>query len=258
MTYLENILVAHREAAAADTRSLDAEIERVPTGHKARGFKAALASTDGAIAVISEIKRRSPSKGDLNVDLDPASLALSYQAGGASCLSVLTDEDFFGGSVEDLKAASLAVELPVLRKDFTVSALDVVDTKLMGADAVLLIVAALTDAELVDFIQLAGEIGLDALVETHDENEVDRALSAGASLIGVNQRDLVTFEVDTDRAVRIAKELPDEVLAVAESGISGPEDIPPLRKAGFGAVLVGESLVRSGDPAEAVSLLRSA
>lgn len=258
MTYLEKILVAHREAALNDDRSLDAEIDQAMGSGRARGFSAALASAAGSIAVISEIKRRSPSKGALNLDLDPAALAQAYQSGGAACLSVLTDTDFFGGSVGDLHTARSAVKLPVLRKDFTVSALDVVDTKKMGADAVLLIVAALDDAELTDFLQLARTLGLDALVETHDENEVERALSAGATLVGVNQRDLVTFEVDTERAVRIGQELPDEVFAVAESGISGPEDVPALRDAGYGAVLVGESLVRSGDPAEAVAKLRTA
>ncbi len=170
---------------------------------------------------------------------------------------MLTDVEYFGGSAEDLAIARAAVSLPVLRKDFTVSANDVVDARLMGADCVLLIVAALDDFELLDFHQLAVEIGLDVLVETHDEYEVDRALSVGATLIGVNQRDLVTFEVDTERAVRVGAVLPDTVIRVAESGVTGPADAGVLHTAGYDAVLVGETLVRSDDPAEAVRQLRA-
>ncbi len=222
-----------------------------------RGFSAALQSVDG-LGVISEIKRRSPSKGDLNIGLDPASWAQAYERGGATCLSVLTDVEHFGGSPADLAAARSAVSLPVIRKDFTVSANDVIDARLMGADAVLLIVAALDDAELADFHALATEIGLDALVETHDEAEVERAMAVGATLVGVNQRDLVTFEVDTARAVRVGAMLPDHAVRVAESGVEGPADAAVLREAGYHAVLVGEALVRSGDPAAAVAALRSA
>lgn len=256
MTYLTKILEAHRAAAETDTRPLEQLIEQARSAPPPRGFAAALATTDG-VAVISEVKRRSPSKGDLFTDLDPAVLAAQYQAGGASCLSVLTDREFFGGSPEDLRAARDACSLPVIRKDFTVSARNVADARLMGADAVLLIVAALDDVELADFAALASELSLDALVETHDEAEVERALAVGATLIGVNQRDLVTFQVDTARAVRVAGVIPDDAVAVAESGISGPEDVPALREAGFDAVLVGESLVRSGSPTEAVAALRA-
>ncbi|MEM7324623.1 MAG: indole-3-glycerol phosphate synthase TrpC [Actinomycetota bacterium] len=257
MTYLTRILEAHRAVAADDNRSLDRLIDEARRGPEPRGFADALRSTPG-VAVISEIKRRSPSKGPLFADLDPATVAGAYKAGGASCLSVLTDEEFFGGSVADLQAARAAVDLPVIRKDFTVSARDVADARAMGADAVLLIVAALDDAELADFHALAVELGLDALVETHDESEVERALAVGASVIGVNQRDLVTFEVDTARAVRVAGVIPDNAVAVAESGITGPQDVPPLHAAGFAAVLVGEALVRSGDPAAGVAALRAA
>lgn len=225
-----------------------------------RGFARALdrASGAGGLAVISEIKRRSPSKGDLAPGLDPAELAGRYEAGGATCLSVLTDVEFFGGSPEDLAAARAACTLPVLRKDFTVSPLDVVDARRMGADAVLLIAAALDDDELGRCHELALELGLDALVEVHDEAEIDRALAVGATLVGVNQRDLVTFEVDTARAVRVAPRLPDGVVRVAESGVRGPEDAAELAAAGYHAVLVGESLVTSGDPASAVAALRGA
>ncbi len=256
MTYLQKILAHHRDLAKADGRSVDDLLDRTRSLPPCRGFGRSLASTDG-LAVISEVKRRSPSKGDLKPDLDPGLLARAYEEGGASCLSVLTDEDFFGGSVADLVAARDGVDLPVLRKDFTVSAHDVLDARLMGADAVLLIVAALDQAELVDYYDLATEIGLDVLVETHDEAEVERALALNPSVVGVNQRDLVTFEVDTARAARLAATMPPGVVAVAESGIQGPGDIAELWKAGFKAVLVGESLVRSGDPAGAVAALRS-
>ena len=226
----------------------------------ARGFRAALemVAASGDIAVISEIKRRSPSKGDLAPGLDPVELAQQYERGGAVCLSVLTDVDFFGGSIEDLVAARAACTLPVLRKDFTVSARDVCDARIMGADCVLLIAAALDQAELESFLKLAHAIGFDALVEIHDEAELDRAVTAGADLIGVNQRDLVTFAVDTDRAVRMAPQMPIGVVRVAESGITGPADAAVLAGAGYHAVLVGEHLVTSGDPEGGVAALRSA
>ncbi len=256
-TYLDAILAAHRTAAAADSRSVDALVSEAARLPPTRGFRAALAQADG-LGVISEIKRRSPSKGDLNVGLDPAEWAAAYETGGATCLSVLTDEEYFGGSASDLRTAREAVSIPVIRKDFTVSALDVVDTRLMGADAVLLIVAALDDSELRDFHDLARGLGLDALVETHDEAEVERAMNVGANLIGVNQRDLVTFQVDTDRAVRVGEALPRSVVRVAESGVEGPTDAAVLREAGYHAVLVGEALVRSGEPAAAVAALRAA
>ena len=256
-TYLDKILEAHRAAARADTRPLDRLITDCGDLDPARGFRRALVDVDG-LGVIAEIKRRSPSKGALRPDLDPADWARSYEAGGATAMSVLTDVDHFGGSAEDLRVARAATGLPVIRKDFTVAAHDVVDARLMGADAVLLIVAALDDTELRDFHDLALEVGLDALVETHDEAEVERALAVGATLVGVNQRDLVTFEVDTDRAVRVAAALPDGVVRVAESGVKGPVDAGVLRQAGYHAVLVGETLVRAGDPAEATRELRAA
>lgn len=226
----------------------------------ARGFRASLeaVAASGEIAVISEIKRRSPSKGDLAIGLDAAELAQQYERGGAACLSVLTDVDYFGGSVEDLLVARAACSLPILRKDFTVSARDVCDARIMGADCVLLIAAALDQAELESFLKLAHAIGFDALVEIHDETELDRAIAAGADLIGVNQRDLVTFAVDTERAVRMAPQMPPGVVRVAESGITGPADAALLAEAGYHAVLVGEHLVTSGAPEEGVAALRHA
>ncbi len=255
-TYLDRILVAHREAQSGDGRILDQLIGEAKAQAPARGFRRAIAQAEG-LAVISEIKRRSPSKGDLNPGVDPAEWAQAYERGGATALSVLTDREFFGGSVDDLRAAREAVSIPVLRKDFTVSAADVCDARIMGADAVLLIVAALDDVELADFHDLAIEIGLDVLVETHDESEVDRALAVGATLIGVNQRDLVTFEVDTERAIRVGRVLPAGVVSVAESGVRGPEDARVLHRSGYHAVLVGESLVTAGDPAAAVAAMRN-
>jgi indole-3-glycerol phosphate synthase len=256
-TYLDDILAAHRAAAAADRRDVAELVAAAAACPPVRPFRQALAARaeHGTVAVIAEVKRRSPSKGPLVETLDPAALAVAYAAGGAACLSVLTDEAFFGGSPEDLRAARAAVELPVLRKDFTVSVADVADARLMGADAVLLIVAALSDAELGTLLEAASEVGLDALVEVHDEAELHRAISAGATLVGVNQRDLATFEVDTERAVAVASALPPDVVAVAESGIAGPADAAVLAAAGYHAVLVGESLVRSADPVAATAAL---
>lgn len=255
MTYLDRILDAHRRAAVDDQRSLDDLADAASRCGAARGFRAALEHVDG-LGVISEIKRRSPSKGDLAVDLDPGDVAREYVRGGATCLSVLTDQEFFGGSSDDLIAARSAVDIPVLRKDFTVCPADVYDARIMGADALLLIVAALDGDELARLHDLATELGLDALVEVHDEAEVTRALDVGATLIGVNQRDLVTFEVDALRAVRVATLIPAGVVRVAESGIRGAHDARVLHTAGYHAVLVGESLVTSGDRAAAVRALR--
>ena len=208
------------------------------------------------MAVIAEIKRRSPSKGDLFADLDASAVAAQYAEGGATCLSVLTDETWFGGSVADLQSARDAVGLPILRKDFTVDARDVVDARLMGADCVLLIAAALDDAELADFHTLARELGLDVLVEIHDEDELERALTVGADLIGVNQRDLVTLAVDQERAVRMAPQMPEGVVRVAESGVRDRADAAALAEAGYHALLVGETLVTSGAPAAEIGRLR--
>lgn len=256
-TYLDQILEAHRAGAAGDERPLAelvAAAQAVTT--PGRGFARAL--RDGAgVAVIAEIKRRSPSKGVLDPDLDPPALARSYRDGGAACLSVLTDAGFFGGSPGDLTEARAAVDLPVLRKDFTVGPADVCDARLMGADAVLLIAAALIPEVLADLLALASTLGLDALVEVHDETEAETALALGATLIGVNQRDLVTFAVDTTRAERVAGILPDTVVRVAESGIRDGDDVARLGHAGYDAVLVGESLVTAADPAGALRCLRA-
>lgn len=255
-TYLDRILEAHRSATEADGRDLDSLRNHAMATPPTRGFASVLRDGDG-ISVIAEIKRASPSKGPLAPDLDPAEVARRYEAGGASAISVLTDVEFFCGSIADLDRARAATGLPVLRKDFTVCPADVLDARLMGADAVLLIAAALDPALLRDLHQLAEEVGIDALVEVHDEEEAERALEAGAAVIGVNQRDLVTFEVDGARAERVAKVIPDSVVRVAESGVKTADDVSRLYDAGFDAVLVGETLVTSADPGAGVTLLRS-
>ena len=217
--------------------------EARPLGAPApRDFTEALRA-DG-LSCIAEIKRRSPSKGALNLDLQPDLVAKEYVTGGAACLSVLTDVEFFGGSPSDLRAARQAAGLPVLRKDFTVQEADVADARLMGADAVLLIVAALDDEELRRLAALAAELGLAALVEVHDEGDLERALAAGAALVGVNQRDLRSFAVDRERACALAARIPAGVTAVAESGIRAADDARRLADAGYDAILVGETLVR--------------
>jgi indole-3-glycerol phosphate synthase len=255
-TYLDDILAAHRARARSTDRPLDALVERARHAAPVRDFAAAVSAP--GLSVIAEIKRRSPSKGPLAPDLVAGLLAKQYALGGAAALSVLTDEDHFGGSAADLVEARSSVDLPVLRKDFTVCAHDVAEARFMGADAVLLIVAALDDVELRDFHALAVDLGLAALVEAHDEAEVERALAAGARIVGVNQRDLTTFAVDTDRAVRVAAAIPSGVVKVAESGIRSPADAARLAAAGYDAILVGEHLVTSGDPGAALQELRSA
>jgi indole-3-glycerol phosphate synthase len=224
-----------------------------------RDFRSALRRSDGTVAVIAELKRRSPSKGDLAPDLDPSTTAKAYEVGGAAALSVLTDSGYFGGSVADLQAARDATELPVLRKDFTIDEVQIYEARAIGADAVLLIVAALPDDALLrDLHGLAVELGLAVLVEAHNVVEVDRAVAAGAGIVGVNSRDLATFNEDLGVAESMATLLPADTIAVAESAIRSPEDATRMAAAGFDAVLVGEALVRSDDPATLVGRLASA
>jgi indole-3-glycerol phosphate synthase len=250
-TYLDKILQWHRERAAKDSRSIDSLVESALSCEPTRSFRSHIENTQ-SLAVIAEIKRRSPSKGLLRNDLDPQWFATQYEQGGASCVSVLTDTQHFGGSIQDLQSARNACGLPVLRKDFTVSVADVCDARMMGADCVLLIAAALDNDELRDCLAIAHVVGIDALVEIHDEVELERALRLGANLVGVNQRDLVTFQVDQERAVRMGALFPDDVIAIAESGVRGREDALALREAGYDAVLVGELLVTASDPQKAI------
>ena len=250
-TYLDKILDHHRAVAAVDVRPIDQLIEQARAMPAARGFRAALAGRD-RLGVIAEIKRRSPSKGDLNADLDPAAMARDVRARGSVVSVGAHRRRALRWVGRDLQAARAACSLPVIRKDFTVSERDVLDARIMGADCVLLIAAALDRGALSAFHALAVDIGLDVLVEIHDERELEHALAAEATLIGVNQRDLVTFQVDHERAVRMAGVIPDHAVKVAESGVRGADDARSLRAAGYDAVLVGETLVTSGDPAAAI------
>jgi indole-3-glycerol phosphate synthase len=219
-----------------------------------RDFAAALRAAPPAI--IAEIKQASPSKGLLAEHFDPAAQARQYAAGGAAALSVLTDRDFFQGSLDDLRAARAAAGVPVLRKDFTISEVDIVEAAEAGADAILLIAAILTRGELERFRLLAEALEMTALVEVHDDAELDLAVESGARIIGVNNRDLRTFEVHLETGERLAARMPAGVIRVAESGILGRGDVTRLRAAGFDAFLVGEHLMRSGDPAAALRALR--
>lgn len=203
-------------------------------------------------SVIAEVKRRSPSKGDLAEILDPAALAVEYAAGGAVAISVLTEQRRFGGSLDDLRAVRAAVGVPVLRKDFIVSSYQLVEARAAGADLALLIVAALDDDLLRRLYDEAGELGLTVLVEVHDEPETERAVALGAELIGVNARNLKTLAVDSDTFGRLAPLIPDDRVLVAESGISGPDDVRRFVTEGARAVLVGEALVKDGAPQQAV------
>lgn len=219
---------------------------------RAGRFKQALLAGD-EVAIIAEIKRRSPSRGDLNATLDPAELAVAYRDGGAACLSVLTNQEMFGGSGEDLAAASKAAGLPVLRKDFITSVDDVHESHQMGADALLLIVADLATAQLAELHELALTLGMDVLTEVKSESELEAALEAGADVIGVNQREKpksAAFTMDYQRAERMAPLFPDHVVKVAESGIAVPggTTMAAVRDAGYDAALIGEALVTSGDP----------
>jgi len=210
------------------------------------------------VAVIAEVKRSSPSKGALAAIADPAGLAADYELGGASVISVLTEQRRFGGSLQDLKDVRARVDIPVLRKDFIVSSYQLWEARAFGADLALLIVAALEQDALVSLIERAESIGLTPLVEVHDENEIDRAVDAGAKIIGVNARDLKTLKVDRDTFTRLAPRIPDSIVRVAESGVRGPHDLIAYANAGADAVLVGESLVTGRDPRSCVADLVAA
>jgi indole-3-glycerol phosphate synthase len=252
MSVLDQIIVgvredlAGREAARplADVRASLADVDppRDPMPH----FRAPGSS------VIAEVKRKSPSKGELADIADPAALATAYAAGGAAAISVLTERRRFGGSLEDLAAVRAAVDTPILRKDFIVTSYQLVEARAAGADLALLIVAALDDDDLRRLHDEARELGLTVLVEVHDESETERAVALGAELVGVNARNLKTLAVDNDTFGRLAPLVPEDRVLVAESGISGPDDVTRFVGEGARAVLVGEALVRDGDPTAAV------
>jgi indole-3-glycerol phosphate synthase len=259
--YLPEILahtrgvVAERKAAA-DLRSM----ERAAAEHQPRGFARALRAKVQAegLAVIAEVKKASPSKGLIRADFDAAVIAPMLEAGGAAVLSVLTDEKFFQGSLENLRRASASVSLPCLRKDFMVDEFQVLEARANGADAILLIMAALDDTELMTLRKSAKAHGLDVLCEVHDAEELERALALECECVGVNSRDLKTFEVSLDRACELASKLPSSAVKVAESGIHTAADMQRLKAAGYEAFLIGESLMRSPHPGEALRALLDA
>ncbi|MBX3026063.1 indole-3-glycerol phosphate synthase TrpC [bacterium] len=252
---LDDIIAARRGdiAAAKRARPLSALREQPGWAQPRRGFAAALRARRPA--VIAEVKKASPSKGVIRADFDPVAIAGRYAACGAAAISVLTEERYFQGAPAHLEAIRAAVEVPLLRKDFIVDGYQVAEARAWGADAVLLIVAALDDGALRDLHAEAVGLGLDVLVEAHTAAEVDRAAAAGATLIGINNRDLRTFVTTLETAERLFPRLPAGVLAVAESGIETAADIARLRRAGYHVFLVGESLMRRADPGAALQAL---
>jgi indole-3-glycerol phosphate synthase len=258
---LDKILATTRATVAAAKAHVSvAELERLAAAHQPRGWARALRQKAATgPAVIAEIKKASPSRGLIRADFDAAWLAQRYQTGGAAVLSVLTDEPFFQGSLRNLELASAAVSLPCLRKDFTIDEYQIAEARAHHADAILLIAATLTGAELKQFSQTAHSLSLDLLVEVHTAAELDRVLDAlgesGAEAIGVNNRNLKTFAVRLETSLELAERIPPAVVRVAESGISTPEDLARLRAAGFDAFLIGESLMRQPDPGAALQAL---
>jgi indole-3-glycerol phosphate synthase len=243
------VVAARRDA---DLRALERQVER----HAPRGFRRALETKSSAgVAVIAELKKASPSRGLIRASFDPAGLARELESAGAAALSVLTDEEFFQGSLENLRLAATGTKLPCLRKDFVVDEFQLLEARAYGADAILLIVAALSREELVGLVIQSRDYELDVLCEVHDEEELQRALDAGCNLIGVNNRDLRTFQVDLETSFRLAERLPKSVVRVAESGIQSGLDIARLRAAGYQAFLIGESLMKADSPGEALKAL---
>ena len=232
------------------------ELEQRAESHVPRGFRQALESASGSgIAIIAELKKGSPSRGLIRSDFDPAKLAGELEKAGAAALSVLTDEEFFYGSLANLRVASQETRLPCLRKDFIVDEYQILEARANRADAILLIVAALSQDELAGLAERARKLNLDVLCEVHDEEELGRALDAGCDLIGVNTRDLKTFNVDLTTALRLADSIPPSVIAVAESGIETGADISKLRAAHYDAFLIGETLMKAASPGEALKTL---
>jgi len=256
---LQKILQRKREEVALRNAAVPlGELEQLAqTAPPVRGFVRALRESmaAGRSAVIAEIKKASPSKGLLRENFDPAAIATSYQTGGASCLSVLTDVDFFQGADEYLQQARAACSLPVLRKDFVLDPYQVYEARALGADCILLIVAALGDAALLELLRLADDLGMDALVEVHDAAEMQRALAMPASLIGVNNRDLRTFQTSLQTTLALLPGFPPERLLVTESGIHTRDDVQLMRSNGVHAFLVGEAFMKADDPGERLAEL---
>jgi indole-3-glycerol phosphate synthase len=254
VTVLDDILVGVREdlvarQAVTPLEHLQAQATARPS---AKPALAALRTPDG-VKVIAEVKRASPSKGALAAIADPACLAQDYEAGGATVISVLTERHRFGGSLDDLRVVRAAVDIPVLRKDFVITSYQIWEARAHGADMVLLIVAALEQEALISLVERTHSLGMTALVEAHDEQEVARAVDAGAQVIGVNCRNLKTLKVDRSVIARVCPSIPSGILRVAESGVRGPYDVLEYARAGAQAVLVGESLVVGGNPRAAVA-----
>jgi indole-3-glycerol phosphate synthase len=251
VNHLERLVAnARRELELRRGERTEEELARAAEGRRPRDFLAALRAP--GLSLIAEHKRRSPSAGAIREDLSLEEVVRSYDRGGAAAISVLTDGPSFGGSLEDLPEARAATDLPILRKDFIVDAYQVHEALAAGADAILLIVAALSDEELRELRELAKELGLDVLVEAHDYRELRRAVDAGARLVGINNRDLTTLEVDVRRAFELRELVPADVTVVAESGFSTPQQLRELEAAGIDAVLIGEALMRSPDIEAAV------
>ena len=257
---LPEIIAATRRRLANRRRAADVRaLERKALEHTPRGFRRALAEASArGVAIIAELKKASPSKGLIRASFDAAALARELEEGGAAALSVLTEPEFFQGSLHNLRAASESTSLPCLRKDFIVEEIQIVEARAHRADAILLIVAALEDPELRLLAERARELQLDVLCEAHDEDELQRALDAGCDLVGVNSRDLRTFRVDLNTAFRVAKKFPKGILAVAESGINSASDIAELRTVGYEAFLIGESLMKAAFPGSALRRLLGA
>jgi indole-3-glycerol phosphate synthase len=254
---LDQIVAATRCRVAETRRVADMrDLERRAETHVPRGFREKIKNTaQSGVAVIAELKKASPSRGLIRADFDPEKLAKELEAAGAAALSVLTDEEFFQGSLENLRIASASTSIPCLRKDFMIDEFQILEARANRADAILLIAAALSQSELMALAAKAREFELDVLCEAHDEAELKRALDAGCDLIGVNSRDLRTFKVDLETAFRLGELIPKNVVSVAESGIHTGADMARLRAAGYQAFLIGESLMRSEHPGEALQLL---
>ena len=248
MGALDDIIAGVREDLALRQRLVPLDRLKERCQHVDPALNPMPALSGPGVAVIAEVKRSSPSKGNLAEIADPAALAQDYEAGGAAAISVLTEERRFAGSLEDLVRVRCAVSVPVLRKDFIVTAYQLFEARAAGADMALLIVAALTDPELVSLVERARSIGLTPLVEAHTAEEVQRAVDAGATIIGVNARDLHTLAIEPKTFARLAPLIPDGIVRVAESGVRGPHDVIDLARAGADVVLVGEALVTGRDP----------
>ncbi len=248
---VEEIRAGAQQCSLAE---LSRQVEGAPP---VRGFYQAMADrvAAGQPAVIAEIKKASPSKGVIRADFDPEAIARSYEQHGAACLSVLTDVDFFQGHPRYLQQARAATALPVIRKDFIIDPWQVYEARVMGADCILLIVAALGDAQLLELTLLARELGMDVLVEVHDAEEMERALALPTPLIGVNNRDLRSFAVSLETTLALLSQVPDDRLLVTESGIHTVEDVQTMRAAGVHAFLVGEAFMRQPDPGRALAAL---